>query len=53
MVIAFDCRICKANLDHTIVRVTDNLPANVHVLECSGCGVLSVRNVSDEMVNNL
>lgn len=53
MVIAFDCRICKANLDHRVVRVTDKLPANVHVLECLGCGVLGVRNVSDQLVNNL
>ena len=53
MELAFDCRICKVSKDHKIVRVTDKLPANVHVLECLGCGVLGVRMVSDEMVNNL
>jgi hypothetical protein len=53
MVIAFDCRICKVNRDHRIVRVTDKLPANVHVLECLGCGVLGVRSLSDELVANL
>ena len=53
MELAFDCRICKEKKNHTIVRVTDKLPANVHVLECLGCGVLGVRSVSDEIVNNL
>ena len=53
MELAFDCRICKVSKDHKIVRVTDKLPANVHVLECLGCGVLGVRMVNDEMVNNL
>ena len=53
MEIAFDCRICKVSKTHRVVRVTDKLPANVHVLECMGCGVLGVRSVSDEMVASL
>jgi hypothetical protein len=53
MELAFDCRVCKKNTAHTIVRVTDKMPANVHVLECLGCGVLGVRLVSDDTVNNL
>jgi len=53
MELAFDCRICKMSKDHKVVRVTDRLPANVHVLECQGCGVLGVRSVSDEMVAKL
>ena len=36
------CRICKAVMEHMIVKVTDNLPPNVEVLECMGCGVLGV-----------
>lgn len=53
MELAFDCDICKVSQNHTIVRVTDKLPANVHVLKCLGCGVLRVRSVSDELVANL
>jgi hypothetical protein len=53
MVIAFDCKICKLSKDHKIVRVTDRLPANVHVLECLGCGVLGVRSLSDAYVGDL
>ena len=53
MELAFDCRVCKQNINHKIVTVVDTLPANVHVLECLGCGVLGVRQVSDDMVNNL
>ena len=53
MELAFDCRICKVSQNHKIVRVTDELPANVHVLECLGCGVLGVRSVSDELVAKL
>ena len=36
------CRICKAVMEHMIVKVTDNMPPNVEVLECMGCGVLGV-----------
>jgi hypothetical protein len=53
MELAFDCRVCKKNIAHKIVTVVDTMPANVHVLECLGCGVLGVRQVSDKMVNNL
>ena len=38
----FNCRAEK-KLTIQIVRVvTDTLPPNVHVLECTGCGNLSV-----------
>jgi hypothetical protein len=53
MELAFDCRVCKKNIAHKVVTVVDTLPPNVQVLECMGCGVLGVRQVSDEMMNNL
>jgi hypothetical protein len=56
MELAFDCRsaVCKGkNTKHIVRIVVDTLPPNVHVVECMGCGVLGVRQVSDEMVNNL
>jgi hypothetical protein len=41
----YNCRIEK-KLTIQIVRVvTDTLPNNVHVLECTGCGQLSVARV--------
>ena len=53
---AFNCRVCKAVKPHVIVIVNDNLPADTHVMECQGCGVLGVmrwhQDVS-ESVNNL
>jgi len=37
-----ECRVCKSKKDHKIVEVTDNLPPDIHVMECLGCGVLGV-----------
>lgn len=39
------CRVCKEIQKHKVVTITDNLPPDVHVLECLGCGVLSVAQV--------
>jgi len=39
---AFNCRICKTVMPHTVVIVSDNLPPDTQVLECNGCGVLGV-----------
>jgi hypothetical protein len=41
------CRICKKMTNHKIVTVTDNLPPNVHVIECVACGVMGVELVGD------
>lgn len=53
---AFNCRVCKAVMPHTVVVVNDNLPPDTHVMECGGCGVLGVmrwkQDVS-ESVNHL
>jgi hypothetical protein len=43
-----NCRICKKIQSHKIVTVTDNLPPDVHVLECMGCGVLGVMRIDVE-----
>jgi hypothetical protein len=56
MDLAFDCKspVCKGrNTNHRVRMVTDKLPPNVHVLECLACGILGVRSISDDMVNNL
>jgi len=39
------CRICKVQINHQVVTVHYNLPPNVAVVECTGCGVLSVKQV--------
>jgi len=38
------CRVCKTE-KHQVVVITDNLPPDVHVLECMGCGFLGVARV--------
>jgi len=40
--IKLDCRVEKKATMHKIVRVTDNLPPNVHCVECTSCGVLGI-----------
>lgn len=40
--IKLDCRVEKKATMHKIVQVTDNLPPNVHCVECTSCGVLGV-----------
>ena len=48
-----NCRICKAVMNHKIVRVVDNLPPNLAVLECLGCGVLGIHFLkSDHKVDH-
>jgi hypothetical protein len=42
MAIIYSCRICKKDTNQKIVVVTDNLPPNVHVIECLSCGVMGV-----------
>lgn len=42
--IRLDCRVEKKPTDHKIVKVTDNLPAYVHCVECLSCGVLGIRS---------
>lgn len=45
---SINCRVCKKTQKHRIVKITDNLPPDVHVLECMGCGVLGVSRAEVE-----
>ena len=40
--IRFECRSCKKITEQIERIVTDNLPPNVKVLECSVCGIMGV-----------
>ena len=40
--IRFECRKCKKITNQVERIVTDNLPPNVKVLECSVCGIMGV-----------
>lgn len=42
------CRVCKTVQNHKTVKVTSNLPPNVKVVECLGCGVLGVYRLDAE-----
>ena len=46
--IHFDCRLEQKLTVQMVVNVTDILPANVHVLQCTGCGHLRVALVDIE-----
>jgi hypothetical protein len=38
----WNCRLCKTEVLHQVRMVSDLLPPNVHVLECTGCGFLGI-----------
>jgi uncharacterized Zn finger protein len=38
----YECRLCKKKTTQIVRIVTDNLPPNVKVLECTSCGVMGV-----------
>jgi hypothetical protein len=40
--IRFDCRSCKKITEQIERIVTDNLPPNVKVLQCTKCGCMGV-----------
>ena len=40
--VRFECRKCKKITDQIERIVTDNLPPNVKVLQCTVCGVMGV-----------
>jgi hypothetical protein len=48
MQIKYQCRIEKALTTQTIVKVTDNLPAYVEVIQCNSCGALGVAQIDTE-----
>lgn len=45
--IRFECRLCKRVTNQVERIITDNLPANVKVLECTRCGVMGVCLMSE------
>ena len=46
--ISYVCRKCSKMTRHLIRIVTENLPPNVKVLECSTCGVMGVALVDEK-----
>jgi len=40
--IKWRCGMCKTDMLHRVRYVSDLLPPNVHVLECTGCGNLGI-----------
>ena len=38
----YECRVCKKQTSQIERIITDNLPANVKVLQCTVCGVMGV-----------
>jgi transcription elongation factor Elf1 len=44
----FECRKCKKKTRQSVRIVTDNLPDNVKVLECSVCGIMGVALIGDD-----
>ena len=41
----FDCRICKKITKQVIMKITDNLPEGVEVLQCTKCEVMGVAQI--------
>lgn len=41
----FECRLCKKVTKQVIMRITDNLPAGVEVLQCTKCEVMGVAQI--------
>jgi hypothetical protein len=44
----FECRICKKVTKQVIMKITDNLPAGVEVLQCTKCEVMGVAQIGVE-----
>jgi hypothetical protein len=47
-ILQFKCRICKASMDHELIKEFDNLPHGVSVIKCLGCGALGVERWADD-----
>jgi len=41
----FECRMCKKVTKQVIMKITDNLPAGVEVLQCTKCEVMGVAQI--------
>ena len=49
----WSCRVCKKETTHRTRYVSDLLPPNVHVLECTGCSYMGITlvEIADEGVD--
>jgi len=43
----YECRLCKRKTTQLIRIVSDTLPDNVKVLQCTSCGVMGVAMLED------
>lgn len=43
--LSFECRMCKKVTKQVIMKITDNLPAGVEVLQCTKCEVMGVAQI--------
>lgn len=50
--IKYQCRVEKKLTDHTIVKVSELLPAYTEVLQCLSCGVLGIVTLDKERAYN-
>ncbi len=41
----FECRKCKKITKQVIMKITDNLPDGVEVLQCTKCEVMGVAQI--------
>lgn len=46
--IKWKCRRCKKVTNQSILKITDNLPPNVEVLQCNKCEVIGVEIIGSD-----
>jgi hypothetical protein len=46
--LSYECRKCKRKTLQLVRIVTDNLPPNVKVLECTVCSIMGVALIGDD-----
>ena len=49
--VQFECRKCKKVTKQVILKVTDNLPDGVEVIQCTKCEVMGVAQIGDSSAN--
>ena len=49
--IQFECRKCKKTTKQIILKVTDNLPEGVEVIQCTKCEVMGVAQIGISNAN--
>jgi hypothetical protein len=45
----FKCRVCKKVQDHEVVSDFGDLPEGIVCVECYGCGVMGIENMTNEV----